>query len=322
MMYRYIAQRALLFIPTVVLLSMVVFGFLRIMPGDPALGLVTGGAGGGGRFTPEQLEDLRHELGTDRPIPVQYGKWMWGLLRGDLGTSYWHGTSAVELIKPRIAVSLQLTGMAIAISFFLAVPLGVISAFNRNTIIDYVARVISLLGIAIPEFVTGIVTIYLLVRVFNWLPPLDYTPPTEDLGKNLSQLIFPAIALSGFITAFTARVTRSTVLEVLREDYIRTARSKGLRERSVIFTHALRNALLPIMSLGGWVVGLLLAGTVIIESIFVLPGMGTLLLTSIVRRDYPVIQGEVLLITGLVLLVNLVIDFLYIWVDPRVRLSS
>ena len=172
---------------------------------------------------------------------------------------------------------------------------------------------------AIPDFVTGLVTVYLLAHVFNWLPPLDYTPPTEDLGRNLSQMIFPSMALAFFVMAFISRVTRSSVLEVLREDYIRTARSKGLRERTVVFLHALRNAFLPILSVGGWVFGVFLAGSVVIESIFVLPGMGTFLINSITHRDYPLIQGEVLIIAVMILLVNLVIDMLYGWLDPRIR---
>lgn len=317
-MQQYIARRVVLFVPTMLLVSILVFVFMRILPGDPAL-LILAGPGGQGGFTEEQLAEVRHELGTDRSIPVQYGDWIWGLLHGDFGTSYFYRTPIVKQLELRIPVTLELTALAMLISFVLAVPLGVLSALTQDTALDYIARLISFIGIAIPTFVVGLVTVYLLVRLFNWLPPLDYTQPWEDLGTNLQQLIFPALTLALFMMALIARVTRSSMLEVLREDYIRTARAKGLRERRVLFLHALQNSFLPIITIAGWGFGVMLGGAVIIESIFLLPGMGRFLLESISQRDYPVIQAEVLVLAGMVLLLNLIIDLLYAWLDPRIR---
>ena len=321
-MQHYIARRILLFIPTVVLVTLLVFLFLRIIPGDPALMALTSGTGEGS-FTEEQLAQKRSELGLDKPLHVQYGVWVWDLLHIDLGTSYFFtGVPIVDQMKVRLPVTLELTALGLLISFVVAVPLGIISALKQDTAIDYLARGISFVGVAIPNFVTALVTVYLLVAFFNWIPPLDYTPPWEDLGKNLSQMIFPALALAFVMIAFISRVTRSSMLEVLREDYIRTARAKGLRERRVIYLHALRNAFLPILTITGWYFGVYLGGTVIIETIFVLPGMGKFLLDSVLHRDYAVVQAEVFLISGMVLLLNLVVDLIYGWVDPRIRFSS
>ncbi len=319
-MLQYIGRRALLFIPTMVLLTGLVFLFMRIIPGDPAL-LILAGNTGEGSYTEETLARLQHELGTDRGLATQYGNWMWDLLRGDLGNSYVRGLAISDMLAVRLPLTLELTIISILISFILAVPLGVISALTQNTLPDYIARVIAFTGIAIPTFVTGLITVYLLVRVFNWLPPLDYAQIWEDPIKNLTQMFFPSLALGFFMMAFIARVTRSSMLEVLREDYIRTARSKGLAEKRVVFIHALQNAFLPIITVSGWAFGILLGGTVIIERIFTLPGMGTLLLDSIFNRDYPVVQAEILVIAGLVLFLNLVVDLLYAWVDPRIRFN-
>ena len=317
-MQQYIVRRFLLFIPTMLLLASLVFLFMRIIPGDPAL-LILVGTTGEGTYSEEDLALVQKELGTDRALHVQYGAWMWDLLRGDLGTSYYRGIPILGLLKVRLPLTLELTVIAMLFSFIIAVPLGVLSALMRNTIFDYIARVIAFTGVAIPTFVMGLVSIYLLVRLFNWLPPLDYVQIWDDPIKNLTQMIFPSIALGFVMMAFTSRVTRSSMLEVLREDYIRTARSKGLAERRVIFLHALQNAFLPIITVGGWSFGLLLSGTVIIEQIFVLPGMGRLMLDAIFQRDYPVIQSEILVIAGMVLLLNLVVDLLYAWLDPRIR---
>ena len=319
-MLQYIVRRVFLFIPTMVLLTLLVFLGMRIIPGDPAIAILAGSTGEG-VYTQEDLEQLRIELGTDRGLGAQYGSWMWDLLRGDLGTSYLTGVPVKDMLAVRLPLTIELTIISILISFVLAVPLGVLSALTQNRIPDYIARVIAFSGIAIPTFVTGLVTIYLLVRVFNWFPPLAYAQIWEDPLKNVSQMVFPSLALAFFMMAFIARVTRSSMLEVLHEDYIRTARSKGLAERRVIFLHALQNAFLPILTVSGWAFGNLLGGTVIIERIFSLPGMGSLLLDSIFGRDYPLIQTEILIIAALVLFLNLVIDLLYGWVDPRIRFA-
>ena len=317
-MRQYIARRILLFVPTMFLLTFLVFLFLRIIPGDPAV-LILAGATGEGSYTPEDLAALQEELGTNRHVLVQYGYWVGDLLQGDLGTSYFYGIPIIEQLQLRLPLTLELTILGILISFLLAVPLGIISAIYQDTPVDYATRLVSFTGIAIPTFVTGIVTIYLLVKLFNWIPPLDYAQIWDDPIRNLQQMIFPALALAFFIMAFIARVTRSAMLEVLREDYIRTARSKGLREGRIVFYHALKNSFLPILTVTGWAFGVFLGGTVIIESIFVLPGMGKLLLDSVFQRDYPVIQAEVFVIAGMILLLNLLIDMLYALLDPRIR---
>jgi peptide/nickel transport system permease protein len=256
-MQQYIASRVLLFIPTMVLLTLIVFLLLRIMPGDPAKQIL-GGATGEGSYTQEDLANLQHKLGTDRPLHVQYGTWIWDLLRGDLGNSYIRNKPIIDHLKLRLPLTVELTVIGVLISFVLAVPLGILSALKQNTFLDYLSRIICFTGIAIPTFVTGLVTMYLLVKIFNWFPPLDYKQLWEDPAANLSQMIFPALALAFFLMAFIARVTRSAMLEILREDYIRTARAKGLRERRVIFLHALQNSFLPILTVAGWAFGVLL----------------------------------------------------------------
>ena len=315
---QYLAKRLLLYLPTILLVTLLVFGLMRVIPGEPAL-LILGGASGDANFTDEDLRKMRHELGTDRPIYVQYGDWIWGLLHGDLGMSMYYRLPVMEELGPRIPLTIELAVMAGIISFILAVPLGIISAVKQDSVGDYIARLFSFTGISIPIFVTGMVVIYILVRLFNYLPPLGHTTLWEDPLKNLQQLLFPALTLAFFQMNFIARVTRSAMLEVLREDYVRTARSKGLRERRVIYLHALKNASLPIITVSGWSLGILLGGTIIIERIFVVPGMGTLLLEGINNRDYTLIQADVMVYATAVLTVNLLVDLIYGWLDPRIR---
>ena len=319
-MHQYIAKRVLLFIPTIILVTLVVFLAMRIIPGDPALLILGGGPEGGAYYTEEQLAKLRHELGTDRALHVQYGLWMWDMFRGKMGNSIRYKTPIINDLKDRAPVSIELAVMAILISFLIGVPLGVISALAQDTMFDYVARIIALIGIAVPVFVAGLLTIYILTRLFGWIP-FNYRPPWEDLGANLSHMIFPALALGFHITAFISRMTRSSTLEVLREDYIRTARAKGLKEMRVVFLHALQNAFLPIITMTAWAFGLMLSGSVIIESIFVLPGLGSLMLTAITFRDYPTIQAVVVIVALFVLVLNLLTDLLYAWLDPRIRFA-
>ena len=318
-MQQYIIRRLLLFLPTMLAVTLLVFLFMRVIPTDPALLMLAGTTGSATTYTQEDLDNLRHRLGTDRALHVQYGTWIWDLVHGDLGTSFFYKTPVTDQLKLRLPLTLELTVIALLISFVIAVPLGIISAIFQDSPIDYLARIMTFTGLSIPTFVMGLLTVYLLVRFFNWFPPLDYKQVWEDPWTNLQQMIFPALALAFFTMAFIARQTRSAMLEVLREDYIRTARGKGLGEIRVLFRHALRNAFLPIFTVTGWSFGILLAGEVIIEQIFLLPGMGILLLDSIGHRDYPVIQSQVLVIAGMVLLLNLVIDLLYGWLDPRVH---
>ena len=318
-MIQYIVRRLLLFIPTMILATVMVFALFWIVPGDAAMMILTGEEGEGGRVNTEDLEQLRKELGLDRPIHVQYGEWVFNLLKGDLGTSIWYRTPVMDELKDRFLVSMELAVMAILMAFVAAVPLGVISAVKQDTKVDYVSRIFVLIGIAMPTFWIGILMVYGLAYFFNWLPPLGYASLWEDPLTNLQQLVFPALALAFHDLAFTARVTRSSMLEVMREDYVRTARSKGLRERTVIGRHTLKNALLPVITVSGYQFGRLLGGVIIIESIFVVPGVGSFLIDSIIHRDFVVLQGVVLLTAAVVLFLNLVIDLFYGVLDPRIR---
>ena len=315
---RYISKRLLLFLPTILAVTVMVFVLMRVIPGDPAL-LILAGASGDGSFKQADLQNLRRQLGTDRPLYEQYGTWVWGLVRGDLGTSLFYRTPILKELGPRIPSTLELAFLAVLGSFVLAVPLGVLSAAKQDSLLDYVTRLFTFTGISIPIFVTGLTVIYTLVRVFGWFPPLGYTFLWEDPWINLQQMIFPVLALAFFELNFTARVTRSATLEVLREDYIRTARAKGLREPRVVLLHALRNAFLPIITVSGWSLARLLGGTIIIERIFLVPGMGTLLLDAITARDYTLVQAIVLVYAVVVLVVNLAVDILCGWLNPRIR---
>jgi peptide/nickel transport system permease protein len=242
------------------------------------------------------------------------------MLRGDFGISYFYeGDKVVDDIKGRLPVTIELGLLSMLLASIVAIPLGIISAVKQDTIGDYVTRVITIAGIALPNFWVAIMMIFFLVLFFNWAPPLAYLEPWEDPWTNIQQLIFPAIALGTSNMAFVARITRSAMLEVLHEDYIRTARSKGLREGTVVSRHALRNALLPVVTLTGYEFGRLISGTVIIEVIFLVPGMGRLLILSILHRDFPMIQAIIVLIAVVVLINNLLLDLTYGWLDPRIR---
>ena len=265
-MWAYLAKRLLLFIPTLILVTTLVFVLMRLVPGDPAV-ILLAGEGGDQPVSQQELKILRAKLGTDKPIPVEYGNWIWGLLRGDFGTSMQYNTPIGDDLSSKIPITLELAILALLLAVVAAVPLGVFSAVYQDTLGDYIARIIAIDGVAIPTFWVGILVIYLLVLLFNWLPPFGYAQLWEDPGRNLQQMIFPALALGFYNMALIARVTRSSMLEVLREDYIRTARAKGLGERLILMRHALKNAFLPVLTLSGWQFGTLLAGTVIIETI-------------------------------------------------------
>ena len=299
------------------LVSLLVFGIMRILPGDPAVALL--GAGGDGSFTEEDLIAVRKKLGTDRPLHVQYLTWMRDMGKADFGDSFFYSFPVSKLLSTRFPATAELALLALLISYVVALPLGVLSAMKQDTWLDYVAKFITISGVALPTFWVGILMIFVLARFFNWLPPLDYAKLWDDPFTNLQQLIFPALALGFFNTAFAARITRSSMLEVMREDYIRTARSKGLAEIVVVSRHALKNAFLPVITVAGFQLSRLLGGAVIIEAIFAVPGMGNLLIEGVVRRDYPTVQALIMLVAVSVLLLNLIIDLLYGWLNPRIR---
>jgi peptide/nickel transport system permease protein len=319
-MQAYIVKRCLLFIPTLLLATLLAFLLLRVIPGDPAL-VKLAGETGDASFTQAELHDLQAKLGTDKPLYVQYGKWVWGLLTLDFGQSMYFEEPVAQDLADKFPITLELTVLAMLIATIIAVPLGLVSAIKQDTPADYIARIISITGVALPNFWVGILIVYFLVLFFAWMPPLGYANLWDDPATNLQQFIFPALALGFFEMAFTARVTRSSMLEVYREDYTRTARGKGLAERVVILRHALKNALLPVVTVSAFQFGRLLAGTVVIENIFMVPGMGKLLVDSVFHGDYTEVQAIVVVITVSVLILNLLLDVIYGWLNPRIRYS-
>jgi len=316
-MGRYTVKRISLFIPTVLLMTILVFVVMRIIPGDPAISILEGD--GGGSYTIEDLERVRAELGTDRNLFIQYVDWIGGIMQGDFGDSFWFKSPVMTELGDRIPRTLELAVMAIVMAVLFSVPLGIMSAIKPDSWLDLGARTFTIIGIAIPNFLVAVLMILFLLAVFDWLPPLGYVELWEDPLKNLQQMIFPAIALAIYDMAFIARVTRSAMMEVLREDYMRTARSKGLSERVVLVRHGLKNAILPILTISGWQFARLFEGAVIIESIFLIPGVGRILIEAIFHRDFPMIQAVIVVIGAGVLLINLVVDLLYGWLDPRIR---
>ena len=316
-MQEYIAKRLALFIPTILLVTIIVFVVMRLVPGDPAIAILEGE--GGGSYTQEDLDTLRHRLGTDRPIVVQYLSWIGGAARGDFGDSLWFNAPVMTELKSRIPVTIELAVMAILLAVVTAVPLGVLSAVKPNSNLDYGARLFSLTGIALPSFFSAILLILFLVKVFGWLPPLGYETLWEEPVTNLQQMVFPALALAFYDMAFITRVTRSSMMEILREDYMRTARSKGLAERVVLLRHGLKNAFLPVLTISGWQFGRLFGGTVVIETIFLVPGIGRILIESIFHRDFTMIQAVIVIIGVAIVSINLLVDLLYGWLDPRIR---
>lgn len=298
-------------------MTILVFVVMRIVPGDPAIALLEGD--GGGSYTAQDLQNLREKLGTDRNMAVQYVDWVGGIFQGDFGDSYWFKASVMSELGDRMPRTLELAVLAIVLSVIFSVPLGVISAIKPDSWLDFGARTFTIVGIAIPNFLMAVLMIISLLAIFNWLPPLGYVELWDNPVKNLQQMIFPAIALAIYDMAFIARVTRSSMMEVLREDYMRTARAKGLSERVVLVRHGLKNAFLPILTISGWQFARLFEGAVIIETIFLIPGVGRILIEAIFHRDFPMIQAVIVVIGTGVLLINLVVDLLYGWIDPRIR---
>jgi peptide/nickel transport system permease protein len=318
-MRTYIIRRVLLFIPSLLGVTVIIFVLLRMVPGDIAEILVHGAGTEFAGVAEQRILHIREELGLDRPVLVQYLQWLGKAIRGDLGYSYWEKRPVGEMLRERFPRTMELAGLTIILALLWAIPLGVVSAARQNTWADYLARIFSISGLSLPIFFTGVLTLYVLVRFFRWMPPLEFTSFSEDPIENLKQLIWPALAQAYYISAPITRLTRSQMLEVIREDYVRTARAKGLREGVVVYHHALRNALLPVVTFIGWWGGRLLGGLVIMEIIFVVPGMGTSLVQAVSHRDYPAVQAIVCVMALVFLSANLLIDLLYAWLDPRIR---
>jgi peptide/nickel transport system permease protein len=315
-MRQYVLKRLLLMIPTLFGVALLVFFLLRVAPGD----IVELKYAGSGTFAPkEALDRERKQLGLDKPLAYQFVSWIAGIARFDFGDSMWTGRPITEEIKIRLELSLQLAVMATVVAMLLAVPLGTLAALKQDTWVDYAVRIFSIAGLAMPSFWLGIVIILGFLIVFKWMPPLTFTSFWTDPRANLAQLIWPALAVGYRYSAMATRMTRSAVLEVLREDYVRTARAKGLWERAVVLKHALSNALLPIVTVIGLEFAFLIGGLVVTEQVFNLNGIGMLFVESITHRDYTMTQALVLLVSFAFIFMNFMVDLLYAWLDPRIH---
>jgi peptide/nickel transport system permease protein len=315
-MWKYLVKRFLLMFPTLLGVAVLIFLLIRVVPGDVVELRM---AGDSGVVSKEALEKERVRFGLDRPLWEQFGTWLWGAVRLDFGKSMWTGAPIFDEIKLRFALSVQVAIMATIVAVVMAIPLGVIAALKQDSWIDYAVRIFSIAGLATPSFWLGIVFILMLLVVFKWLPPMVYTPFWVDPWQNLAQLIWPAVAVGYRYSAVATRMTRSAMLEVLREDYIRTARAKGLWEKLILSRHALKNAMLPVMTVIGLEFAFLLGGLVVTEQVFNLNGLGLLFVQAVAHRDYTLVQALVMLVAGFFIVVNFAMDVLYAWLDPRIR---
>jgi len=313
----YILKRLLAIIPTLLGVAVLIFLLLRVVPGDVVEARYMGE---GGQFQSQDLMQIeRKKLGLDQPLWKQFTTWMWGLARFDFGLSMWTGAPITEEIELRFALSLQLALMASTVATLLAIPLGILAALKQDTWVDYAVRVFSIAGLAMPSFWLGILMILTMLIVFKWLPPMVFTPLWVNPWENLAQLIWPALAVGYRYSAVGTRMMRSAMLEVLREDYIRTARAKGLWLKMILARHALKNAILPVLTIISLEFAFLLGGLVVTEQVFNLNGLGMLFVEGIARRDYTLIQALVMLVASAFLVVNFVVDIAYAWLDPRIR---
>jgi peptide/nickel transport system permease protein len=310
----YLGSRLMQILPTLFLVSIIVFGLQSLMPGDPALVIAGDSAG-----DPALVAQIRNELMLNRPVPVQYLHWLDNVLHGNLGYSWRLQEPVVDLVAQKLPVTAQLSLMAFFFAVVIGVPMGILSAVKRNTAWDWVANAVGLFGLSIPTFWLGIVMILVVSVQLGWLPPSGYVPLTQNWVQSLATTVMPAFVLGNAIAAILMRHTRSAMLVALGQDYVRTARAKGLREHVVILRHALRNALIPVVTLGGLQLGALLSGAVLTEQVFSVPGFGKLVVDAVFNRDYPVIQGVVLVTALLYVLLNLATDILYLLINPRLR---
>lgn len=316
-MSRYLLRRLIATVPVLIGVSMIVFVIMRVAPGDVAQMLLSGESGSGA--SAQEVNELRQQLGLDRPYHVQYVTFLAGIARLDPGTSLWTNEPIMVELGRRIPITLELALLAVVISWAIALPTGILSAVFQDTWVDYVFRVFSVAGLALPAFWTGTLLVLLLAQYFHWMPPLGYVSPADNPRLNLQQFIWPALIIGYATAAILSRITRSSVLEVLREDYVRTAHAKGLHGAMVVGRHVLKNALAPVLTLSAVQMGNLLGGAVISETIFTLPGVGRFLVDAILHRDYPVVQTIVILFAVVVIALNLITDLLYAWFDPRTR---
>jgi peptide/nickel transport system permease protein len=312
-MFAYIIRRVLATIPVMAIVALFVFSLLYLAPGDPAAVIA------GDQATPADVERIRASLGLDRPFLVRFTEWAWRILQGDLGLSIFTNLPVTRMIAQRIEPTLSLMVVTLILAIGIAVPMGVIAAWKSGSWIDRFVMGFAVLGFSVPVFVVGYLLAYVFALELDWLPVQGYTPISNGLWPWFRNLILPAVALGGVYIALIARITRATMLEILQQDYIRTARAKGAGQRTILFLHALKNAAVPIVTVIGIGVALLIGGAVVTESVFAIPGLGRLTVDAILRRDYPVIQGVILLFSFVYVLVNLLIDLSYTLFDPRIR---
>jgi peptide/nickel transport system permease protein len=312
-MFSFLLRRLASLLPTLVLVSMLIFGLQQLLPGDPAKILA------GEDQDPQLIAYLQAKLHLDEPLPVRYGYWVWGVLQGDLGESVRTQLPVLDLILQKLPVTLELAVLAFLVAVLIGIPAGVVSAVARGSAWDHVANLLSLWGLSTPNFWLGILLIMLFSVHLGWLPASGYVSPFEDLAGNLAAMAMPAFVLGNAIAAVLMRHTRSAMLQVMSSDYVRTARAKGLNERTVVIKHALRNALTPIITLGALELGTLLSGAVLTEQVFTIPGFGKLIVDAVFNRDYAVVQGVVLFTATTYILLNLMADLAYFWVNPRLR---
>ena len=315
-MVAYIVRRLLLLIPVLLVVGVVVFTLMHLTPGDPASVML------GRDATPEQKEALRERLGLNEPVPVQFVNWFGSALRLDFGDSLFLGMPVTEALRERAEPTVLLALYALTLSLVIAIPAGVIAAVRANSPIDRLLMVVSISGVAIPSFFFGILLILLFAVVLGWLPSGGYVNIRDDPGEHFRYMLLPTLTLGFAAAGLLARLVRSTMLDVLNEDYVRTAYSKGLAERRVVVAHALRNAMIPVLTLIGISFAGMLGGAVVIEQVFNIPGMGRLLVNSVVRRDIPVVQGAVMTVAAIEVLIMLLVDILYVFVDPRIRYGA
>jgi len=312
-MLAYVTRRILATIPVMAVVALFVFSLLYIAPGDPAAVIA------GDQATPADVERIRQSLGLDRPFLVQFGDWLWNIVHANLGTSMFTGLPVTKMIAQRIEPTLSLMAVTLVFAIAVAVPLGVVAAWRAGSVVDRAIMAFAVFGFSVPVFVVGYLLAFVFALQLEWLPVQGYTPLSEGLWPWFQNLILPAIALGCVYIALIARITRAAMLEVLAQDYIRTARAKGIGQPGILFIHALKNASVPIVTVIGIGIALLIGGAVVTESVFVIPGLGRLTIDAILRRDYPVIQGVVVLFSFVYVLVNLLIDLLYTVLDPRIR---
>lgn len=317
-MQRYLLRRFLTAIPTIFGITVLIFVAMRVLPGDP-IAQIAGEGQGQYTLTEAELQSARASLGLDKPLPLQYASWMADVFRGDLGHSFWTKEPIRDTVVRRGAVTMEIALLAVLCSWLIGIPVGILSATHRNSFLDNVVRLFVTMFIAIPGFWIGLTVVLLLVLTFTWRPPLTIVQLWQDPVQNLEMVIGPGLALGIGLAAAIARMTRSSVLDSLNEDYVRTARSKGLRERLVVYRHVLPNALLPIITASGASMGALLGGAVATETAFGVPGLGNFLVQALNRRDWNVIQNLVLIYGIIFVAINLIVDLSYAWIDPRIR---